>query len=221
MKFRMGVAVIFLATAVCAVAASSDDVNEKKVERIVVAPRFTVVSPTSLVRGYLGVNLMNLTPELRQHFGTKDSGVMVSRVSPDGPAAKAGLQAGDVITGIDGNSVYSGGDIGKVVGKKKAGEVMRIDAIRDRAPRQFTATIEEHSWPAIAMPENFDGRVFSLGDWNSNPENKAAFESLQTFFKSPEWKTNVEELRDCARNEEKIKLLEERMQALERRLKEK
>ena len=60
---------------------AADDVKDKKVERIVVGPRFKVVSPISSVRGYLGVSLLDLTPELREHFGRKETGVMVSRAT--------------------------------------------------------------------------------------------------------------------------------------------
>ena len=217
MKARIAVALVILFAAIQVLAA--DDVKEKKVQRIVVGPRFNVVSPGSTVRGYLGVSLLNLTPELREHFGKKESGIMVSRVTADGPAAKAGLQVGDVITAIDGVAVDSAGDVGKLVGSRKEGEQVRIDVVRDRAARRLTARVEEHSWPAIYMPENFEG--FNVSNWKSDPENAAALESLQTFFKSPEWKANLEEFRDCARNDEKLRRLEQRMQELEKRLKEK
>ena len=45
--------------------------------------------------GYLGVELVDLTPELREHFGApRDVGVMVGRVEPGSPAARAGLEVG-------------------------------------------------------------------------------------------------------------------------------
>src|SRR5678816_1283640 len=52
-------------------------------------------------RGRLGVFAENMTEELRGYFGApKDSGVLVSRVAPDSPSAKAGLKVGDVITQV-------------------------------------------------------------------------------------------------------------------------
>ena len=110
MKARVAVALVILLASMQVLAA--DDVKDKKVERIVVGPRFKVVSLISSVRGYLGVSLLDLTPELREHFGRKETGVMVLRVTADGPAAKAGLQVGDVITAIDGIAVDSSGDVG-------------------------------------------------------------------------------------------------------------
>ena len=108
--------------------------------------------------------------------------------------------------------------MGKLVGARKDGDQVRIDVVRDRATRQLIARVEEHSWPAIYMPQNFEG--FSVGAWKSDPQNEIALESLQTFFKSPEWKANVEDFRDCAKNDEKLRKLEQRMQELEKRLKE-
>jgi membrane-associated protease RseP (regulator of RpoE activity) len=59
-------------------------------------------------RGYFGVALLDLTPELRTHFGVPDdSGVMVSKVEPGSPAEKAGVKVGDILTRLDGQAVKS------------------------------------------------------------------------------------------------------------------
>src|SRR4029077_19784150 len=50
-------------------------------------------------RGYLGIQLIEITPELRAHYGVaRDAGVLVGGVEPDSPAAKAGIEVGDIIT---------------------------------------------------------------------------------------------------------------------------
>lgn len=60
-------------------------------------------------RGFLGVNLLDLTAELRRHFGVpEDRGVLVSRVLDESPAARAGLRPGDVVTAADGEALPSG-----------------------------------------------------------------------------------------------------------------
>src|SRR5204863_4895709 len=57
---------------------------------------------------FIGVSVVDLTPELREFFGaSKDSGVLVSSVADHGPAAKAGVRVGDVITSVDGKAVAS------------------------------------------------------------------------------------------------------------------
>ena len=60
----------------------------------------------SVVRGYLGVMIQPLTTELAQSFQVSDTqGVLIGDVTPDGPAAKAGLQRGDVVVQLDGKPV--------------------------------------------------------------------------------------------------------------------
>ena len=80
-------------------------------------------------RGFIGVTLLEITPELRAHFGApKDAGVLVSDVRADTPASKAGVEVGDVITSVDGKRVESSrvssvvhhgastsGNVGKIV----------------------------------------------------------------------------------------------------------
>jgi membrane-associated protease RseP (regulator of RpoE activity) len=59
-------------------------------------------------RGYFGVGLTDLTPELRAHFGVpEDSGVMISKVEAGSPAEKAGLKVGDILTRLDGHDIRS------------------------------------------------------------------------------------------------------------------
>jgi S1-C subfamily serine protease len=65
-----------------------------------------------VARGYLGVGLTDLTPELRAHFGVpQEAGVMVSKVDAGSPAEKAGLKVGDVVTAIDGKPVATSFDV--------------------------------------------------------------------------------------------------------------
>src|SRR5207248_2802046 len=63
-----------------------------------------IVSGGKVVRGYLGVAIQDVTPGLAKAFKLQGTGgALISRVEPDSPAAKSGLQRGDVIVAIDGN----------------------------------------------------------------------------------------------------------------------
>jgi membrane-associated protease RseP (regulator of RpoE activity) len=98
----------------------------------------------SMGRGFLGVSLLDLTPELRAHFGVpEDTGVMVSQVEADSPAAKAGLKAGDILTGVDGEDLKSSFDVGRAVRRKKDGEVIALEIYRDGKLQKLTATASE------------------------------------------------------------------------------
>jgi membrane-associated protease RseP (regulator of RpoE activity) len=95
-------------------------------------------------RGFLGVRLIEITPELRAHFGApRDAGVLVAEVDADTPAAKGGIEVGDVITAVDGESVGWTGDVSRAIGRKKGGEIAQIDLVRGRASRRLAVKVEE------------------------------------------------------------------------------
>src|SRR6187401_1148817 len=57
-------------------------------------------------KGRLGVSVLEISPELRVHFGApRDRGVLINTVRPDSPAARAGMAVGDVVTAVDGDPV--------------------------------------------------------------------------------------------------------------------
>ncbi len=105
---------------------------------------------TSL-RGRLGVQLNEMTPELAEYFGATNGGVLVARVTPDSPAAKAGLKAGDVITSIDGDQVRDTEDVIDEL-RDKDGEIT-VGIVRDKKESSVKATIEERpAAPARRRP---------------------------------------------------------------------
>ena len=73
-------------------------------------------------RGYLGAEIQSITPEIAATMGMKDSkGAIVASVVPNGPAAKAGFEQGDVVTAIDGKPVEDSRDLVRRVGAATAG----------------------------------------------------------------------------------------------------
>jgi serine protease Do len=86
----------------------------------------------------LGVSTMQLNKQLAEYFGVA-KGVLVTAVSEDGPAAKAGVRAGDVITAIDGEEVDSPGDLSRVANNKKDGDVT-LTIIRNKSPQTIRVT---------------------------------------------------------------------------------
>ena len=88
----------------------------------------------------IGVSTMELTKQLADYFGvTSGRGVLVTAVSDNGPAAQAGIKAGDVITAVDGEEVDSPGDVSRVIGRKKEGDVT-LTVIRNRSQQTFRVT---------------------------------------------------------------------------------
>ncbi len=104
-------------------------------------------------RGFLGVGLRNLTPELQTYFGAPEgSGVLVATVENDSPAAAAGIRVGDVITEVDGLSVGSQRALSREV-RHRPGASVAIEIYRDGEPQRLAATLgsrQARSWSAAA-----------------------------------------------------------------------
>lgn len=106
----------------------------------------------------IGVSTQALTKQLADYFGVKDGGVLITSVSDNSPAAKAGLKAGDVITAIDGEKVTSPGDVTRGLGKKETGDVS-LTIVRDRNTRTVTVTPEKNSSPSLIRPGTSTRRI--------------------------------------------------------------
>jgi serine protease Do len=103
-----------------------------------------------LTRGYvthpfLGVyNLREITPEMARWYNIPE-GVYIGGIFNDGPAARAGLQVGDVIIAVDNNKVTSYADIQSLINKKSPGDKVTLTAVRLAGKKQlnFTVTLGE------------------------------------------------------------------------------
>jgi S1-C subfamily serine protease len=90
----------------------------------------------------LGITVMDLTPELRVHFGAPDhSGVLVAHVEPGSAAAKAKLRVGDVIVDVRGHSVDDAGDIRAALASVAKGKTASIKLVRDGTSRTIEVTL--------------------------------------------------------------------------------
>jgi serine protease Do len=84
-------------------------------------------------RSRLGISIDSLSPQLAEYFGTKD-GVLVSSVSDDSAAAKAGMKAGDVITNFNGSAVSDTQDLRRRIQNLNDGDEFTVTVMRDRKP---------------------------------------------------------------------------------------
>jgi len=102
----------------------------------------SIVERGQVVRGWLGLEVQALTPELAESFGLLDSpGILVAGVYRDGPAAKAGLQPGDVILKIADENAQDGRTSMNQVARMQPGEKIKLDILRNGQPRTLTAAI--------------------------------------------------------------------------------
>ncbi|MGQ9801135.1 MAG: PDZ domain-containing protein [Candidatus Saccharicenans sp.] len=100
---------------------------------------------------YIGVYLEQLNLELSRYFGvTEGRGLLVARVNPDSPAEKAGLKVGDVILNADGRRVETLEALTDLIQKKKKGEKISLEILRDKKKMKIEVEVAEEqrrNWP--------------------------------------------------------------------------
>ena len=95
-----------------------------------------------VTRGYLGVTIQNLTPELADSFGVNNlNGIIVAQVSEDSPAAAAGLKQGDLITRYQGDRVRDSASFRNMVSLTRPDSEVEIEVLRQGSTRVLKATI--------------------------------------------------------------------------------
>ncbi len=95
-----------------------------------------------VTRGYLGVNIQSVTPELSSALKLeKNTGALVAEVIPGGPADKAAIKAGDVIVSFDGKPVHDSHDLPSMVAAAAIGGEVPVVVIRNGKEIKTTAVI--------------------------------------------------------------------------------
>lgn len=94
-------------------------------------------------RGQLGVAIQDLTPDLAQAFnlGENQRGVVVSQVQSGSAAAKAGIEAGDVVISIDGKAIDSAAELRNEIGTRRIGDKIKLTLLREGSSKTVEATI--------------------------------------------------------------------------------
>jgi membrane-associated protease RseP (regulator of RpoE activity) len=155
----LALGVLALSLTAGAVRAEEGDGDKPKIEkrRVVVInedgkQRVIEGDAMSAKRGFLGVGLTDLSPELRKHFGApEDAGVMVSHVEDGSPAEKAGIRVGDIVTSVDGDVVDSSFEVSSRIRKLTDGQQAAFEVYRDGRSQKLTAVMAERERPAIDM----------------------------------------------------------------------
>ena len=90
----------------------------------------------------MGVSIVPLSDQLAAYFGVKE-GVLVSEVTGGAPAATAGIQAGDVITAVNGRNVLSSGDLIREVRQAEPGSTIDVRLTRNRKELTVKVTMPQ------------------------------------------------------------------------------
>jgi hypothetical protein len=226
---------LLLASSATAVLAAGREPSEKKEKSITIAEDDVVLSDGDepfvfrfsdrARRGRIGVRLLEMTPELRAHYGApRDAGVLVAGVEKDSPAAKAGIQVGDIITRAGGDPVESALDLSRALRHAKAGDTLKLDVSRDRASRQLTIKVEERGDVEIDLGDlGHDlgrdlGRHFGrdLGRDIRREIGRHAWVFRDPVIRERHVYRDLPEIRD--RIQERMEQLEKRLRELEKKL---
>ncbi len=95
-------------------------------------------------RGRIGVTIQGVNRDLAESLGLDSPrGALVNSVEPDGPAAKAGLQPGDIILAVDGKPVASSNELPRMIGETRPGMAVNLQVWRKGASRDLRVTVAE------------------------------------------------------------------------------
>jgi serine protease Do len=110
-----------------------------------------------VIRGWLGIMIQDLTPELAQSFNIKETkGVLVANVAANSPAAKAGVQQGDVIVSFNGKAMESSRELSQMAAATAPNSRVKIDIIRNGTPKTIALTVgtmAEEGQAAVSQTE--------------------------------------------------------------------
>jgi serine protease Do len=113
-----------------------------------------------VTRGWLGVSIQPLTPELARSFGAKDTkGVLISDVVPDSPAAKAGLKPGDILLEFESKKTEAPGDLQRSVGLAAPGTSVKMKVWREGGEKTVDVKIGEAPDDREAQQRSGPGRT--------------------------------------------------------------
>lgn len=102
-----------------------------------------LVKKGKVTRGWLGVGVQPLTPELAKSFGVSGEGVLVNQVMPKSPAEAAGLKVGDLILSVDGKAIKDPRELQRVIADIDIGKSIEVQIMRKKEKRTIRAQIGE------------------------------------------------------------------------------
>jgi serine protease Do len=122
----------------------------------------------TVTRGWIGVQIQSVTSDLADSLGLKKAtGALVSEPQPNSPAAKAGIESGDVITAVNGAAIADARELARKIGTMAPGASVKLDLMRQGQEKSVTLTLgtlpndrqamnhqnDEHQTPDSSVPK--------------------------------------------------------------------
>ena len=100
-------------------------------------------------RGYVGVNIQQVTDDIAEGMGLPGAiGALVSAVTPNGPAARAGIHTGDIILGFDGKKIVDPRTLSRAAASTQIGKTVAVDIMRNKQRLTLRLTVQRLNEPA-------------------------------------------------------------------------
>lgn len=113
--------------------------------QIVRASAESIIKDGTVHHGYLGISMNDVTPDNSNFFNLPDAtGAIVSQVSPDSPASRAGLKSGDVLRELNGSKIRNSSQLQVVVSQTAPGTDIKLGVLRDGKPETLTLKVGEY-----------------------------------------------------------------------------
>ncbi len=119
-----------------------------------------------VVRGWLGVYIQEVTRDLAESFGLdRPKGAIIAEITEDGPAAEAGLEAGDIVLEFDGKEVESSSALPPMVGQVKPGKTVEVEIMRGGERKTVEVTLGQ-------LPDDGAPMAVPSGDPGSSEDSE-------------------------------------------------
>jgi serine protease Do len=130
----------------------------------------SLVKNGKVVRGFLGVNVQNISNSLAENFELKEAkGAIITEVTPGSPAAKAGLQSGDILTEVNGKKIDDRNAVILAIGQMAPGAKVELTVIREGKSEKISATVGKTP-AAVNRQRNFPRNQFNQGNDNTSED---------------------------------------------------
>ncbi|HEV2576602.1 MAG TPA: trypsin-like peptidase domain-containing protein [Acidobacteriaceae bacterium] len=163
--------VIGMNTAIYTQSAGSEGVGFAMPSNSLISVYNQLISPSHKVtRGSIGIQFQAAqSAAVGRMYGFANGGVLVSTVTPNGPASKAGVQPQDVITSVDGHSVKNGDELVNIISEKQPGSTVRLGILRNNKPITLDVGIADRAKLFANLTGNAEpGNSPDVGDVGQN-----------------------------------------------------